>query len=136
MKKSGKQNIISAMCRQAGYAVCAAVTIHECFHYAVAKICGADPRFSIQKLTPSVSFKNRHNDLHNLLVALAGPLPLVIIGFCLINRINAHTTIFMLMCLTNVFNLIPVTADGQVILLSILNMIKSRSKSRKIRFGS
>lgn len=136
MKKSGKQNIISAMCRQAGYAVCAAVTIHECFHYAVAKICGADPRFSIQKLTPSVSFKNRHNDLHNLLVALAGPLPLVIIGFCLINRTNAHTTIFMLMCLTNVFNLIPVTADGQVILLSILNMIKSRSKSRKIRFGS
>lgn len=27
MKKSGKQNIVSAMCRQAGYAVCAAVTI-------------------------------------------------------------------------------------------------------------
>jgi hypothetical protein len=100
------------------------VMIHEGFHYGLARIFNRNPQIKINKyLQVSVVYKNNHNDLQNLVIACVGPLCLVCIGI-FISGNNLFSLPAKIFCLANLINLFPVTADGEVIILSLLRMCK------------
>lgn len=105
--------------------VVAAVCCHEVIHWMTAKVFHMKPSITLDyKIIPAVSYNNSGNDFHNLLVSISAPTTLTIIGF-LVNWQLAYLIVFKVMCLANVFNLLPFTNDGQVALLSVVNLIRS-----------
>lgn len=74
---------------------------------------------------PSISYQNKQEHLHNLLISGLAPSILVVIGLLLPgNEIVWFLT--KIFCLANIFNLMPITNDGEVILLSFYNIIKEK----------
>ncbi|EHN58775.1 hypothetical protein OKIT_0664 [Oenococcus kitaharae DSM 17330] len=74
-------------------------------------------------LLPVISYKNPGRDAQNLVVALSAPVGLIILGM-LINSEIPYFGLAKILCLTNVANLLPITTDGEVIFLSVYNLIK------------
>ncbi|GAA2966325.1 hypothetical protein [Ligilactobacillus murinus] len=99
--------------------------IHESFHYIVARLFGYNPKFVFSSyFSPTIIYTNRGEDLKNLCISLAGPLGTVIIGM-LVPDIDLFN-LFKIVCFLHLICLTPITADGQVILLSILNIVRGK----------
>ncbi|MFT9267222.1 hypothetical protein [Oenococcus sp.] len=100
------------------------VSLHESLHFIAAKVFHLRPVFKINRfLLPMISYKNPGRDAQNLVVALSAPVGLIILGM-LINSEIPYFGLAKILCLTNVANLLPITTDGEVIFLSVYNLIK------------
>ncbi|MGW7948363.1 metalloprotease family protein [Staphylococcus xylosus] len=99
--------------------------VHELTHYVFAKIYKREQvKININKVYAfSVSYKNNHNSVQNLIISLSAPLVCVIIGliYFKLGYFNILTIVFLI----NIINFFPVTRDGQVILISLINIIKN-----------
>ncbi|AYG57169.1 metalloprotease family protein [Staphylococcus pseudintermedius] len=94
--------------------------IHESTHLICAKLYRRkDIKINVNKLfVVSVSYKNNHNSFQNLVIAASAPLICVSLGLILL--ILGYLNILTLVFLSNIFNFLPVTQDGQIILISII----------------
>lgn len=101
------------------------VTLHEAIHWLCAKLLGLNPHFSIRaKGVLAVHFKNVKNDYKNLFVALSAPIILIVVAILL--PISGIFVLLKMMFILNVLNLTPLTNDGQIILLSLLNIWRKK----------
>lgn len=99
--------------------------VHEWIHLLVAKLLKY--KAYIKRINPlafQVVYPNQHRPFDNLLIAGSSPLILFVIG-CFM-PLNFYTIIVKLASLSNFFNLLPITGDGEIILLSILQIYKGR----------
>ncbi|MHA8042359.1 metalloprotease family protein (plasmid) [Staphylococcus xylosus] len=100
--------------------------IHELTHFIFAKIYKREYiKINVKKIYYlSVSYKNNHNPSQNLVIAISAPCVCVFIGLTLIilGQLNFLTLIFLL----NILNFLPITQDGQMILISIIDILKNR----------
>lgn len=104
--------------------IISAVILHEIIHYFFALLFRRGPTIKMKNLiTPTISYKNNQSDIQNLVIASSAPLILIFIGILVDNDTDV-LLIFKLMCLANIFNLLPFTVDGQVILLSLFNILR------------
>lgn len=102
----------------------AILLFHEGIHLFCAKILGYKP--VLVKISPwafKVSYKNKHIAIDNLIIAIMPAIVLIIIG--IIIPLNYWTFILKLACLINFVNLLPITGDGEMIFLSIFQILKS-----------
>ncbi|EGQ3129994.1 metalloprotease family protein [Staphylococcus pseudintermedius] len=101
--------------------------IHESTHLICAKLYRRkDIKINVNKLfVVSVSYKNNHNSFQNLVIAASAPFICVSLGLILL--ILGYLNILTLVFLSNIFNFLPVTQDGQIILISIINILKSNN---------
>lgn len=91
--------------------VYAAVRLHEILHYLVARALHYQACFKhVGVLAFQVEYRNQNRPLDNFLIAFISPF---------------------LLTLMNLFNLLPFTADGEVILLSIVQLIQKEKNSEK-----
>lgn len=104
----------------------AMICIHEGIHYGMATILGYKPIFTFGKfLTPTVEFENKNRVIDNLLISISAPLTLFLVG-CLINGETSVVLFLKYICLLNIFCLLPLSADGQVMILSLINLVKGK----------
>ena len=105
--------------------IISSIVIHEIFHYALAIAFGYKPKLYFSSyLIPTVIYENKHEPVITLVISLAGPL-----GTAMVGLILPDITLFSLVKLvyfSHLLCLLPITTDGQVILLSILSIIKKR----------
>lgn len=103
------------------------IIFHEMMHWIFAKIFRRQPKIKILKfLTPTVVYDNNQNDWQNLIIASSAPFILIALGLC-ITIDSIFTFTIKMMCFTNFFNLLPITTDGELILLSLLNLLKKKN---------
>lgn len=76
-----------------------------------------------------VEYRNQNRPLDNFLIAFISPFLLTLIGILI--PLNYYTLVLKVTCLMNLFNLLPFTADGEVILLSIVQLIQKEKNSEK-----
>jgi len=101
--------------------------VHEWLHFILAKFFKYNAYIKRVGLYPfKVVYTNRNNPLDNLLISAISPLFLVIVGIIL--PLNYYTVILKVSCISNIFNLLPFTADGEIILLSIFQIFRRRNK--------
>ncbi|ATY55773.1 TPA: metalloprotease family protein [Staphylococcus argenteus] len=99
--------------------------IHEFTHLIFLKIFKRENiRINIRIFFVSITYKNNHNPLQNLIIAISAPVICLCIGLIMLSlgKLNFITLIF----LTNVFNFLPLTQDGQVILISLIDIFKDK----------
>lgn len=101
------------------------VALHEGIHLVVAMILGYKPIIKKSILVPAIVYENKNNDFHNLLIAGSAPLILIFIGL-LLPAENLPSVLIRLFCLLNILNLLPLTHDGEMILLSLCHLIRRR----------
>ena len=107
-----------------------AVGLHEILHYLVARVLRYQAYFKhVGILACQVEYRNRNCQLDNFLIAFISPFLLTIIGILI--PLNYYTLVLKVTCLMNLFNLLPFTADGEVILLSIVQLIQKEKNSEK-----
>ncbi len=100
---------------------------HELIHLFTARFLKYKARVRcINILAFKVEYINKHKPVDNLLIAGISPVVLFIIGIFI--PLNFYTLLIKLMCVGNFFNLFPITADGEIILLSIFQIFKRRHK--------
>lgn len=100
------------------------ILLHESLHYLVARKLKLNPQVKMHNLILSITYKNTHEDIKNLFVG-AAPLLMVTLIFILPNN---KWFVFKVMCFCQIFNILPICADGEVILLSIINLLKKHEK--------
>ena len=84
--------------------------VHEWLHFILAKFFKYNAYIKRVGLYPfKVVYTNRNNPLDNLLISAISPL-------------------LKVSCISNIFNLLPFTADGEIILLSIFQIFRRRNK--------
>ncbi len=99
------------------------VICHEVIHWIFAKWFHRHPKIEFyQFITPVVTYKNNDNDLQNLIISASAPIILTILGILIDG--NTGTIFIKIMCLFNAFNLLPIATDGEVILLSVINLLR------------
>lgn len=101
------------------------VIVHEGIHYITAYCLGLSPKVKLSLRSPSVTYKNKGCDIKNLLVSGIAPIILIIAGI-FINGKDIISFYTKILCLSNVFNLLPFTTDGEVIVMSILNIVRKK----------
>lgn len=110
-----------------GLLVVSTIVIHEFFHYIIAKLFGYRPKLLFSSyLSPTITYENKHDHLSNLIISAVGPLGTAVLG-AIVPNIQLFS-LFKIVCFLHLVCLLPITADGQVILLSILSIIKNRFK--------
>lgn len=98
--------------------------IHESIHYIFAFIFKREElTFKINPLHCYVSYKNNNNDLQNLIISLSSPLLITLIGFIILIYFPSIRGIGIL-CFFNIINFTPLTSDGEVILISVINIVR------------
>lgn len=103
--------------------------IHELSHVLMAKGLGYQPHIQRKGiLNFAVTYRNQQNDKHNLMIAAIAPVMSIMVGILLPNGQNL--LLLKLFCLSNIFNLLPVTSDGEVILLSVINILRKRRNEK------
>ncbi|WP_418080403.1 hypothetical protein [Streptococcus halotolerans] len=83
------------------------------------------PKVKASLRSPSIVYKSTGNNINNILVSGIAPTILIILGMFINGRdiISFYTKI---LCLSNILNLLPFTTDGEVILMSILNIVRKK----------
>lgn len=103
------------------------IIFHEMIHWVIAKIFCRQPKILFSKLmTPTIVYVNNQNDWQNLIITSSAPLIVITIGL-FITVDSIFTITVKILCLMNIFNLFPITTDGEVIILSILNLLKKKN---------
>ncbi|ANU10841.1 membrane protein [Planococcus antarcticus DSM 14505] len=112
------------------FIVISIVILHEAIHWMFALLFRRVPTLKFEHFfTPVITYKNNQSDIQNLIISASAPLGLFTVGL-LIEADSGILVLIKIMCLANIFNFLPLTADGQVILLSLLNMLKKRRTGR------
>lgn len=101
------------------------VLLHEGLHFLVALGLGYRPSVKKSVFCPAICYENRQNPYHNFWIACSAPLTLFIIGM-LFGGNDMASVLFKWLCLANVFNLLPITNDGEMIFLSLCQMLRRR----------
>lgn len=105
-------------------AVISIVILHEAIHWIFALLFRRSPILKFQNFfTPVIIYKNNQSDIQNLIISVSAPLILFTAGL-LLESYSGILVVIKIMCLANFLNFLPITTDGQVILLSLLNMLK------------
>lgn len=100
------------------------LVIHELCHYLVARLLGYQAKFNFESyLYPTISYVNKGNAVKNIIISASAPVVLLFIGLMIPNKFMI-LSLFKIACLLNVFHLLPFCNDGQVILVSLLSLIK------------
>lgn len=111
------------------FSILGGLILHELLHIFIAHLLSYSPKLTfLPPLKFQVYYENRYQPLDNLLISIISPLFLVFIGFFI--ELNIYTIILKITCLLNLFNLIPITGDGEVIFLSLMQMIKKKRGKR------
>ncbi|MFV0556512.1 MAG: hypothetical protein ACK5LM_05375 [Lactovum sp.] len=100
--------------------------VHEYLHFLLAKFLKYEVSIiCVHPLAFKLVYENKNKALENLLIAAFSPAFLFVIGILLPS--NVYTLLLKLSCLSNFFNLLPITADGEVILLSLVQIFRKRN---------
>lgn len=111
------------------------VVAHELLHYGAARALGLSPSLSlVNPLRPAVVYRNRHVDWKNCLVAIAPGIILPAIGFTVLH-VYPTLWVFALLAISNLVNLLPITADGEIVLLSLWNIMQNEKNQRSLSQG-
>ncbi|MPQ22956.1 hypothetical protein CKN86_04325 [Carnobacterium divergens] len=112
------------ICLSSFYSV---LLVHESLHFFVAIFLQYDPQLvKINPIAFKISYTNRNRPIDNLMIASIPAIVLSIVGLMI--PLNYYTLILKLSCLVNIFNLLPITADGEIIVLSIIQILKKKEK--------
>ncbi|MFA9468496.1 MULTISPECIES: hypothetical protein [unclassified Streptococcus] len=110
--------------------LCFSVILHEFLHWLVAVSLGYRPILKWIFFAPAICYPNQQNHWHNLCIAGLAPLSLVVLGQ-FIPAYNLFSFLLKLFFLANLFNLLPFTNDGEVILLSLYHIWR-RTNEKKL----
>lgn len=100
------------------------VAFHEFLHWIMAKYFNRNPKIYFGSFfTPIIRYKNNNNDLQNIIIASIAPAISIILGL-FISSENQYLVVAKVILLSNIINLLPITSDGKVILISIIKLIK------------
>lgn len=97
------------------------IIAHEWIHWLTAVAMGYQPTINWYLFTPSVQYENKNNQWHNLFIASSAPLLLFLLGLFFQGE-SIFIFSLKVCCLSNIFNLLPNTNDGEIILLSLYNI--------------
>lgn len=97
------------------------ILVHEWIHWLTAVAMGYQPTINWQLFAPSIQYENKNNQWYNLCIASSAPLILFLIGLFFQGE-SIFIFSLKVCCLSNVVNLLPITNDGEVILLSLYNI--------------
>ncbi|NBA57114.1 metalloprotease family protein [Enterococcus hirae] len=97
--------------------------LHEGIHFFFAKLFRYDPVLvKINFVAFKIIYTNNNKPLENLIIAIMPAIILTTLG--IIIPLNYYTLILKLMCLANFINLLPITGDGEIIILSLFKIFK------------
>ncbi|WP_141373866.1 metalloprotease family protein [Enterococcus casseliflavus] len=72
-----------------------------------------------------ITYENNYNDLQNMIIAISAPIVTTSIGLFLVFKIPELSGLGILF-LTNIINFFPITNDGEIILMSLVNIIRRK----------
>lgn len=103
------------------------VSLHESIHFVVAKILKLSPHFYVSKYgTPTVKYKNENKYFKTFLTSISAPIVVVVIAILLPE--SDQFNLIKLMGLLNIFNLLPITTDGEVAIYALIKLwIKTKN---------
>ena len=70
-----------------------------------------------------IAYENNNNDIQNLIIAISAPIITTGIGIYLVFQIPNLIGLGILF-LTNIINFFPITNDGEIILMSLVNIVR------------
>ncbi|WP_368739928.1 metalloprotease family protein [Enterococcus casseliflavus] len=98
--------------------------IHEVSHFLFAMLFKRKGiKFHVSWTSFFITYENNSNDFQNLIIAISAPLVTTSIGFFLVLKIPELTGLGILF-LTNIINFFPITNDGEIILMSLVNITR------------
>ncbi|WP_430607911.1 metalloprotease family protein [Enterococcus sp. DIV2379] len=72
-----------------------------------------------------ITYENNYNDLQNMVIAISAPIVTTSIGLFLVFEIPDLRGLGILF-LTNIINFFPITNDGEIILMSLINIVRRK----------
>lgn len=111
-----------------GASILGTVVAHELIHYMMAVVLGVKCKVQICGLTPYVEYTASTSPLNKILISVAPSITLVTIGSVI--PCSEVLLALKIMCLVNLFNILPFASDGEVVIYSVMEML--RKKKRKI----
>lgn len=97
--------------------------IHEAIHYYVAILFNYIPTCQrVSFFSYKVTYVNKNKPLESLIIAIAPTLFFIIVGILLPS--NEYTASIKLLCFLHLGNLTILTNDGEVIILSIIQLYR------------
>lgn len=106
------------------------VFVHEIIHLFVAYCFGFKIKINIQNiLSPRLIYKNNGKLGMVFLISVSPAIFQIIIAFLLPH--NYPWNFLKIYFFLNIFNLLPITADGEILMYVILTKFKNRSDSEK-----
>lgn len=104
------------------------IILHELCHFYMASLLGYSPKFGLENgFIPTVTYPNKERDFDNLIIALSAPLTLFLVGSLLPSHIP-WLTLTKFVCFIHFLHILPTFEDGQVIFLSLVNIMKGLKK--------
>lgn len=102
---------------------CLALIAHEALHWLCAWFLRLNPRLRMSRwFVVSVQYDNAGSDWKHLVTSACGPVVLVLIGLSLPHG-DTVVCIAKTVLLLNLCNLLPITNDGEVIAMSVTNIL-------------
>lgn len=108
-------------CTAVVFSLVVSVLVHEWIHWLTAVALGYRPTFNWKLSAPSIQYENKSNPWDNLCIAISAPLILFLFGLFLQGE-SIFLFSLKVCCLSNILNLMPITNDGEIILLSLYNI--------------
>lgn len=99
------------------------VVAHEAIHFLTAKLLTVSATIDIHNFfVPKVTYTSNTTDWKIVLITISPTIVLILCGYIIPPK-SYMLSLLKIMCYLNVTNLIPLTGDGEVLLLALLNMI-------------
>lgn len=97
--------------------------IHEFGHWISARFYGYNPRFSFEKLAPTVKYCYTKDYKSRVLIALSGSVPLFIFGLSLLPSGSVYVLTLKCISMAHILSLAPWSADGEIFWASIIRLV-------------
>lgn len=99
------------------------VILHESLHFLTAYLLNLSPEIKFNFCCPSIKYQNQESNFKNLLVSALSPIIIIGLGVIL-KDYSIYGFYTKVLCFSNIINLFPVASDGEVILISIIRLVK------------
>lgn len=107
-----------------------AIMMHEIIHAFFAYVFGLKPKFKISKFgNPCIEYSNTKEYLKIFITAISAPVIMIIFSYII--PMNNIFLLIKVILMLNVFNLLPITTDGEVAIYALLNLWKSQYGKQK-----
>lgn len=99
------------------------VAAHEIIHFLTAKMLKVNATVDIHNFfVPKVTYMSTITNWKITLITVSPSMILIFCGYIIPSN-SYMLSLFKIMCCLNITNLVPLTGDGEVLLLALFNMI-------------